>query len=396
MNQPARSRSLYWIGWLIWAVLATRLLVRLPESLPFVTWTHREGVINVTWSLIVSWLVLFWAWPVVLRPTRVKVCMVRAGRGIAAAPRMLWAGMRRSPLFFVSWLVLMAAWQVASYIVPAGTLEHPLVPGWDYVFGETLLGVSRYWAVSELNFGFATFNLEALAPLPTHGGEATWLAVFLAIAYHSGVTLLRLLCGLVGGITLGVLTGLALPYWPAVGRTAWAPMNFLRMIPLLVAAPWLQFVAGNTFSGITIYIAFGVWTVLVVATMNAVANVPDLYIERARTLGASRRHTYYRVIVPASIPEMRSALLLAMGGGWSLAIAAEFLGYSSGLGYLADAAVQETNTARLLIVAFVVAAYSLTTFFLLNEGFKKLVSWMPQSAPGETDIEKVAGAAKEA
>ena len=372
------------------------MLLRLPESLPFVTWTHGEGVINVTWSLIVSWLVLLLAWPVVLRPTQVKDCLVRAGRGIAGWPRMLWAGMRRSPLFFVTWAVLMAAWQVASYIVPAGTLPHPLVPGWDYVFGETLFGMSRYWAVSELNFGFATFNFEALAPLPTHGGEPTWLAVFLAIAYHSGVTLLRLLCGLVGGITLGVLTGLALPYWPAVGRTAWAPMNFLRMIPLLVAAPWLQFVAGNTFSGITLYIAFGVWTVLVVATMNAVANVPDLYIERARTLGASRRHTYYRVIVPASIPEMRSALLLAMGGGWSLAIAAEFLGYSSGLGYLADAAVEQTNTARLLIVAFIVAAYSLTTFFLLNEGFKKLVSWMPQSAPGETDIEKVAGAAKEA
>ncbi|MCY4621032.1 MAG: ABC transporter permease subunit [bacterium] len=396
MNQPAPFRSLYWIGWLIWAVLATRLLFRLPESLPFVNWTHREGVINVTWSLIVAWLVLLVAWPVVLRPTRVKDCLVRAGRGIAGGPRMLWAGMRRSPLFFVTWAVLMAAWQVASYIVPAGTLPHPLVPGWDYVFGETLFGMSRYWAVSELNFGFATFNFEALAPLPTHGGEPTWLAVFLALAYHSGVTLFRLLCGLVGGITLGVLTGLALPYWPAVGRTAWAPMNFLRMIPLLVAAPWLQFVAGNTFSGITLYIAFGVWTVLVVATMNAVANVPDLYIERARTLGASRRHTYYRVIVPASIPEMRSALLLAMGGGWSLAIAAEFLGYSSGLGYLADAAVEQTNTARLLIVAFIVAAYSLTTFFLLNEGFKKLVSWMPQSAPGEADIEKVAGAAKEA
>ena len=71
-----------------------------------------------------------------------------------------------------------------------------------------------------------------------------------------------------------------------------------------------------------------------------------------------------------------------MGGGWSLAIVAEFLGYTSGLGFLADAAVQETNTARLLIVAFIVAFYSLTTFFLLNEGFKKVVSWMPQQAPG--------------
>ena len=212
MSQPVRFRSLYWIGWLIWAVVGTWLLVRLPESLPFVTWTHGEGVIHVTWSLIVSWMVLFWAWPVVFRTTGVKDCMVRAGRGIAAGPSMLRAGMRRSPLFFVSWLVLMVAWQVASYVVPAGTLEHPLVPGWDYVFGDAFFGMSRYWAVSELNLGFATFNLEGLAPLPTHGGEATWLAVFLAIAYHSGVSLFRLLSGLVIGITLGRRRG-PVPAW---------------------------------------------------------------------------------------------------------------------------------------------------------------------------------------
>ena len=336
---------------------------------------------------------LFLAWPVAFRTTRIKDILARAGRVIAAWPDMLWAGIRRSPLFFVSWVLLMVAWQVASYIVPPGTLEHPLVPGWDYVFGDALLGMSRYWTVRGLDLGLAAFNLEGLAPLPILRGEATWLGAFLAIAYHSAVTLFRLLCGLVLGLTLGLLTGLFLPYWPAVRKTAWAPMNFLRMIPLLVAAPWLQLVLGRRFLGITIYVAFGVWTILVVATMNAVANVPDRYIESARTLGASRLRTYYRVIVPGSIPELRTALLLAMGGSWSLAIVAEFLGFGSGLGHLADAAVQGTNTAQLLIVAFIVALYALTTFFLLNEGFKKLISWMPQRTTGKTDIRKVAGAA---
>ena len=283
---------------LIWAVLTPWLLVQLPEGLSFVTWTHGEGVITVTWSYLVSGSVLFLAWPVAFRTTRVKAILIRAGRGIAAWPDMLWAGMRRSPLFFLSWVLLMLAWQVASYIVPHGTLEHPLVPGWEYVFGDTLFGMSKYWTVRGIDLGFVSFNVEGLAPLPILRGEATWLGAFLAIAYHSGVTLFRLLCGLVLGMTLGLLTGLLLPYWPAVRKTAWAPMNFLRMIPLLVAAPWLQLVLGRRFLGITIYIAFGVWIILVVATMNAVSNVPDRYIESARTLGASRLQTYYRVIVP--------------------------------------------------------------------------------------------------
>ncbi|MDE0139195.1 MAG: ABC transporter permease subunit [bacterium] len=392
-QQPVLLRALFWIGWLIWAVLTPWLLVQLPDSLPFVTWTHGEGVITVTWSYLVSGLVLFLAWPVAFRTTRVKDILIRAGRGIAAWPDMLWAGMRRSPLFFLSWVLLMLAWQVASYIVPHGTLEHPLVPGWEYVFGDTLFGMSKYWTVRGIDLGFVSFNVEGLAPLPILRGEATWLGAFLAIAYHSGVTLFRLLCGLVLGMTLGLLTGLLLPYWPAVRKTAWAPMNFLRMIPLLVAAPWLQLVLGRRFLGITIYIAFGVWIILVVATMNAVSNVPDRYIESARTLGASRLRTYYRVIVPGSIPELRTALLLAMGGSWSLAIVAEFLGFGSGLGHLADAAVQGTNTAQLLVVTFIVALYALTTFFLLNEGFKKLISWVPQRTTGKTDIRKVAGAA---
>ena len=43
-----------------------------------------------------------------------------------------------------------------------------------------------------------------------------------------------------------------------------------------------------------------------------------------------------------------------------------------------------TNTAQLLIVAF----YSLTTFFLLNEGFKKMISWVPQRTTGKDGYQK--------
>lgn len=327
---------------------------------------------------------------------------------------------RRNKLFFITWAVLLVGWQVASYLVPHGTLPHPRVPGWDYVVNNALyrmsgdwllqggfplggwtlpdwtlpdwLGGRRLggWTLPGITFG----NLEALAPFPATAGpdSRTWTAVFLALGFHSFQTLSRLVLGLALGLAAGLATGLALPYWPALRQTSWVPLNFLRMIPLLAAIPWMQFALGVDMRATTMFIGFGVWVTLVVATMNSVANVPDRFIESARTLGASRPYTYFKVIIPGSMPELRTALLLSAGLGWSLTIAAEFLGFPTGLGYMASVAVQEVNTARLVIVAVVVAFYSLLTFYFLNQGFNKLVSWMPQRA-GQTDISKVAGAA---
>ena len=395
MNRSQSLRRLFWIGWAVWLYLSAALLAQLTNSLTFVTWTYGEGVLSVTWSFLVSWVILFWVWPFVFRYSGSLMAMAKMGRAIQGTPKRLLTAMRTNPLFFITWAVLLVGWQIASYVAPSGTLAHPLVPGWDYVFRVALPRMAGDWYVPG---GFplpgATVLFDQLAPFPAILGEEarTWPAVFLALAFHSFMTLSRLVLGLSLGLLGGLATGLVISYWSILRQISWTSMNFLRMIPLLAAIPWMQFALGATLRGLTTFIAFGVWVVLVVATMNSVANVPDRYIESARTLGASRMRTYFKVIIPGSMPELRTALLLSAGLGWSLTIAAEFLGFPTGLGYMASIAVQETNTARLVIVAIVVAMYSLLTFFFLNEMFKKLVSWMPQRT-GQTDISKVAGAA---
>ena len=395
MNRSHASRRLFWIGWVAWFFVSAALLALLPNRLAFVTWAYGEGTLSVTWSFLVYWIILFWVWPFAFRSSASFRAAARMGRGIQGAPKRLLNAMRANPLFFMTWAVLLVGWQVASYVAPAGTLEHPLVPGWDYVFRVALPRMAGDWYVPG---GFplpgVTLLFDQLAPFPAIQGEEarTWPAVFLALGFHSFMTLSRLVLGLSLGLLAGIATGLIISYWSVLRQISWTSMNFLRMIPLLAAIPWMQVALGATLRGLTIFIAFGVWVVLVVATMNSVANVPDRYIESARTLGASRLRTYFKVIIPGSMPELRTALLLSAGLGWSLTIAAEFLGFPTGLGYMASIAVQETNTARLVIVAIIVAVYSLLTFYLLNEMFKRLVSWMPQPT-GQTDISKVAGAA---
>src|ERR1700749_3107200 len=67
-------------------------------------------------------------------------------------------------------LVLILGWELLSRIVTAkGSYDEPLVPGWGYLFGNSLLRMSDYW---EGGLG---------VPAPSQGGPATYTAALLAL-----------------------------------------------------------------------------------------------------------------------------------------------------------------------------------------------------------------------
>ncbi|HWM11022.1 MAG TPA: ABC transporter permease subunit [Solirubrobacteraceae bacterium] len=294
--------------------------------------------------------------------------------------RALVRSVRRHPAAYITWIVILVGWEVASHIVPESAREGaPIVPSWEFVWTDSFKAISGNWTQ---DWG---------APTPVSGGEETYRGAFLALGYHSLATLVRLILGLAIGVIAGVGTGLAISYWAVARRMAWPPLNFLRMLPLLAAIPLFQFWLGANTRGTTTFIAFGVWVVLVVGTINAVRNVPDRYIESARTLGATRPRTYMRVVVPGSIPELRTSLLLAAGLSWSLTVGAEYIGLRDGLGSIMAVAEYFTNTGRMIVIAVVVGVYALLTFAILDRLFNRLVSWMPRVEADE-GIAQVAGA----
>jgi sulfonate transport system permease protein len=285
----------------------------------------------------------------------------------------------RHPAALLTWVVILVGWEVAAHLVPESPREgSPIVPSWEFVFTESFKDLSGNW------------TKPYWAPAPIRGGEETYLGAVLALGYHSLSTLTRLLLGLGIGVAAGVGSGLVISYWATARRLAWPSLNFLRMVPLLAAIPLFQFWLGANSRGTTTFIAFGVWVVLVVGTLNAVANVPDRYLESARTLGASRLRTYLRVVVPGAMPELRTSLLLAAGLSWSLTVGAEYIGLRDGLGSIMAVAEYTTNTGRMIIIAITVGICALLTFAVLDRVFRRLVSWMPRIEEG--GLTQVAGA----
>ncbi len=282
---------------------------------------------------------------------------------------------RRHPAAFVTWTVLLVGWEVASHVVPESAREgSPIVPSWEFVFTDSLKALS--------GTGRSRMGAE---PDP---GRETYLGAFLALGYHTLATMTRLVIGSPSASSPECSAG-------SSSRTTDRPpprvavLNFLRMVPLLAAIPLFQFWLGANTRGTTTFIAFGTWVVIVVGTINAIGNVPDRYLESARTLGATRIRTYLKVVIPGALPELRTSLLLAAGLSWSLAVGAEYIGLRTGLGSIMAVAEYTTNTGRMIVIAIVVGLCALLTFGVLDRLFSRLVSWMPKLDDG--GLTQVAG-----
>lgn len=287
---------------------------------------------------------------------------------------------RRNWVALTVWLVIIGGWELAAHLVPTSQLRgSPIVPSIEFIWTDTLKSLSGSWTVHKW------------APNPAFGGRETYLGAVLAIGYNSYFTLLRVLLGLFVGGVIGVLGGLLVSYSRLVRWVAWGPLNFIRMVPLLAAIPLFGFWFGANTKGTTTFIAIGVWVLLVIATMNAVQNVPNAYAESARTLGASRLQTYLRVIVPRALPELRTGLLLAAGLSWSLGVGSEYIGLRTGLGSIMATAQATANTGRMIIMGILIIAYALLTFALLDLLFTRWFHWLPRAAPSARVVGGAAG-----
>jgi sulfonate transport system permease protein len=268
-------------------------------------------------------------------------------------------------------LGLMLLWQLASILIPYESVPgEPMVPGWQIVFTRTLVSLADYWA--------GGFGIKAVA----EGGERTYTAALLAVLSHSWDTSLRLYTGLALGATAGSLAGLAVSWSRWSRRMVALPGQILRTFPLMALIPLFQLWFGLTFEGMVLFVALGVGVIFFTGTVNAVANIPGIYIDYARTLGASRFQIYRTVVLPAMFPELRSSILLGLGMAWTAVVAAEFLGAQTGLGQIIVYSQYFGYVDRMFLVALFLLAYAAITYALFERASRRLTEWMPREQAG--------------
>ncbi len=269
-----------------------------------------------------------------------------------------------STLVFVGMVVF---WQVLSLLYPAELVPGiPLIPGWEVLFTRTFLSMSDYWS--------GGFGVEAVAD----GGSRSYAGAILSILEHSWATMGRLFVGMLAGAIGGTLLGLIISWSDWTRRLIDLPVQVMRTLPLLAMVPLFQLWFGTYFIGKVAFIGYGVGVLFVAGTMNAVRNVPAIYIDNARTLGATKLEIYRSIIPPAIFPELRATIMLSLGIAWALVIGAEYLGAQSGLGYILLYAQAYGFVDRMFFVALLFVLYASITYAVFDRISLRLLRWAPR------------------
>jgi NitT/TauT family transport system permease protein len=166
--------------------------------------------------------------------------------------------------------------------------------------------------------------------------------------------LFRVTWGFVLAVVLAIPLGLTIG-WYRRAEMAFNPLvQILRPISPLAWIPIaiLWFGVGDTSSIFLIFL--GCFFFLLLTAINAVKNIPTVYVNAGRNFGMSPAMLVRRVLYPAVVPQLIVGLRITLGVAWLVVVAAEMIAVDSGLGFLIVDARNAGNRYDLVVAGMVV------------------------------------------
>jgi NitT/TauT family transport system permease protein len=212
-----------------------------------------------------------------------------------------------------------------------------------------------------------------------------WLSTG-SIWSHLAVTVTEAVLSFGIGVALGVCLGFLLARVHWLGALLDPYIRIANALPRVVLAPLFLLWFGL---GIWSKVALGVTVVFFIVFFNTYQGVRDVdpvMLNNARMLGASERQLVRHVLVPSALTWIFSSLHISIGFAIIAVVVGEYLGASSGVGYLISQAEGVFDTTGVFAGMVVLAAVVL----VVGAGVSRLERWLLRWKPGrETETRGV-------
>ncbi len=194
-----------------------------------------------------------------------------------------------------------------------------------------LLAVIALWEIGARALWFDPFIMSSPSRVIATLGR---LYADGSLFMHIGTTLYETVLGFFLGTGIGILLAIVLWWLPLVNRIVDPYLVVLNALPKIALGPILiVWIGAGTLSIIVmaVLISFVVTAVTVLSGFMETTDEKQLLM---RTLGANKWQIFTKVVLPASIPNLISALKISVGMSWVGVIVGEYLVSQAGLGYL--------------------------------------------------------------
>ena len=187
------------------------------------------------------------------------------------------------------------------------------------------------------------------------------------------------LISVVSGYALGFVIALPvaiLMAWYKPVRYIIEPwIQFIRNIPPLAYVPLIVIAAGVGRKPQIIVITIACFLIMCVTIYQGVINVDETLIKAARVLGATDKDIFIRVIAPATLRFILTAIRLGASVALTTLIAAESTGAMAGLGMRIRSLNNSFESAPMLLYIIIIGILGITIEKLIKTAERRLTSW---------------------
>ncbi len=195
------------------------------------------------------------------------------------------------------------------------------------------------------------------------------------LAENTWISVLRFLGGFMLGFLPAIVLGLIMGLYPLVKTLLDPIIGALLPIPKLALLPLIMLLFGIGEESKIVTIASGVFFFVLLDTVAGVVHIDKIYLEVAKSFGASRWIFFRTVAFPGALPFIFNGIKLGLGVGLLLIVAAEMIGAESGLGYLIWAGFKTFSLERMYVGLIMLAFLGYVSTILLSQLEKLVIPW---------------------
>ncbi|MBV9509700.1 MAG: ABC transporter permease [Caulobacteraceae bacterium] len=238
----------------------------------------------------------------------------------------------------------------------------------------TLAGLVALWWIIARTSGLPAW----LLPRPDAVALALWTQRTLLLE-AAGVTLLETVLGLLIGALLGAACALVIVASPLARRWLTPLLLVSQAIPVFALAPLLVLWFGFGVASKVVMAVLVIFFPVAAAFSDGLRRTDIGWLDLARTMDASPKALLRHVRLPAALPAFGAGLKVAAAIAPIGAVVGEWVGASSGLGYVMLGANARIQTDVMFAALFVLALMAIGLWVLVDRLLRRLLYWAPDT-----------------